>query len=179
MKLFVIDYDQDDPKKCTGKKLVRLGFAKLTRIERGIVLDPFSAITISIRDKELAIKEGITAIDASWNAINEKSFKKRNTHRRLPLLFAGNPIHYAIAYKLSTLEAFAAALYILDEVEEAIKLLNTIKWGHTFLELNKELLEAYRGKEEEEILIIEREILSKILGEPTNNPASVFRGNST
>jgi len=179
MKLFIIDYGQDDPKKCTGKKLVRLGFAKLTKHEMGIVLDPFSRITLSIDDKELALKEGITALDASWNIITEKTFIKKNTHRRLPALFAGNPTHYAIAYKLSTLEALAAALYILDEVNEAMKLLNTVKWGHTFLELNKEILEAYRGRKEKEILKVENEIIDKILGEPTNNPASVFRGNPT
>ncbi|BCU70577.1 hypothetical protein KN1_18740 [Stygiolobus caldivivus] len=179
MNIFIIDYNQDDPKKCTGKKLIRLGLAKLTRTEKGIVLNPYSNITLSIDDKEIALRNGITAIDASWNIISQNSLAKRNNHRRLPILFAGNPTHYAIAYKLSTLEALAASLYILDEVKEAIKLLNTIKWGHTFLELNRELLESYRGKKEKEILEIEKEILDKILREPTNNPASVHRGNLT
>jgi len=59
-----------------------------------------------------------------------------------------------------------ASLYILNEVEEAIKIANIIKWGHTFLELNKELLESYRNKSENEILEIEREVIEKIIGEP-------------
>ncbi|QGA54693.1 DUF367 family protein [Sulfolobus sp. E5-1-F] len=164
MKVYVIDYHKDDPRKCTGKKLVKLKLAELSKVGRGIILDPFSERTLSIKDKDILIKRGITIIDTSWNNTSLNEFKSvRGEHRRLPILFAGNPIHYGIAYKLSSVEALIATLYILNEVDEAMKFSNVVKWGHTFIELNEELLEAYRNKDEEEIKRIEKEIIEKIL----------------
>jgi pre-rRNA-processing protein TSR3 len=66
------------------------------------------------------------------------------TPRALPFLLAANPVNYGKPYQLSTLEAFAAALYILDEVAQATAILGIYTWGHRFLELNKEPLEEYR-----------------------------------
>jgi len=167
MRVYIIDYHKDDPKKCTGKKLVKLNFAEFSRIGRGIILDPFSKRLISITDKDIILKDGITLVDTSWNSISENEFKKiRGEHRRLPILFAGNPTNYGIAYKLSDIEALIATFYIIDEVEEALKISKIVKWGHTFIELNMELLEAYRNKTEEEIANIEKEIIEKILREP-------------
>ncbi|BFH73346.1 DUF367 family protein [Sulfurisphaera javensis] len=167
MKVYIIDYHKDDPKKCTGKKLVKLHFAELTRQGKGIILDPYSIRTLSILDKDIAKKAGITIVDTSWNETSEIEFRNiKGEHRRLPILFAGNPTNYGIAYKLSSIEALIAALYIINEVEESLKIANLIKWGHTFLELNKELLESYRNKSESEIIKIEKEIIEKILREP-------------
>lgn len=167
MRVYIIDYHKDDPKKCTGRKLIKLNFAEPSRIGKGIILDPFSKKIFSFSDKDIANKTGITIVDTSWNATSKVEFENiRGEHRRLPILFAGNPIHYGIAYKLSTIEAVIAALYILDEVDEAMRLSNIVKWGHTFIELNKELLESYRNKSEDEILHIEKEIIEKILREP-------------
>jgi pre-rRNA-processing protein TSR3 len=58
-------------------------------------------------------------------------------------LLAGNPTNYAKATKLSTVEALAAALFIAGFRDEAQKILSIFIWGHTFFELNAELLEAY------------------------------------
>jgi pre-rRNA-processing protein TSR3 len=58
-------------------------------------------------------------------------------------LFAGNPTNYSKATKLSTVEALAGALYIAGFKDEAKKLLSIFVWGHTFLELNANLLENY------------------------------------
>lgn len=167
MKVYIIDYHKDDPKKCTGKKLVKLKFAELCRTGKGLILDPYSIRVISILDKDIAKKVGITIVDTSWNSTSEIEFQNiRGEHRRLPILFAGNPTNYGIAYRLSSIEALIAAYYILDEVLDAERISKIIKWGHTFLELNKELLESYRGKTEDEILKIEKEMLEKILREP-------------
>jgi pre-rRNA-processing protein TSR3 len=61
----------------------------------------------------------------------------------LPILIAGNPTNYAKATKLSTVEALAGALYIAGFKAEAKKVLSIFTWGHTFLELNADLLETY------------------------------------
>jgi pre-rRNA-processing protein TSR3 len=89
-----------------------------------------------------------------------KKFKilKKRINRRLPLLLAGNPVNYAKLGKLTTAEAIAGSLFILGFQSNAEKLLNKFKWGHTFLDLNVELLELYKNQEDpNEILKIERD----------------------
>ena len=166
IRVYVIDYDEDDPKKCTGKKMVRMKLALLTDRPKGLVLDPYSELPVSINDREIVMKAGVTVVDASWNKLNEKKFPKSKFSRRLPFLIAGNPINYGIGYKLSSVEAVFAALYIMDFVEDAMKYLGTYKWMETFYTLNMELLEEYKGKTVQEILQAERKILNKYIGAP-------------
>jgi len=154
IKLFVYHANEDDPKKCTAKKLFRFGFVKLvTNIKRTprdtILLNPFSKKSLSPEDKKIALKNGILAIDCSWvNAENSFDYlDKRNNSRALPFVVAANSVNYGKPFKLSTLEAFAAALYILDDVETAEKIINLYKWGPNFFVLNKEPLEDYRKAE--------------------------------
>ena len=48
MKLQVLMFYQDDPKKCTAAKMVKFGLAKkIKKIgSKGLVLDPFSEKTL-------------------------------------------------------------------------------------------------------------------------------------
>jgi len=69
--------------------------------------------------------------------------------RKLPPLFAGNPVNYSKLNKLTTVEAICGALWILDYKEQAEKLLDKFKWGHTFYELNHNLLDDYSRLESE------------------------------
>jgi pre-rRNA-processing protein TSR3 len=94
----------------------------------------------------IARKHGLVALDCSW-ATAEHSFEflhTKTTSRALPFLLAANPVNYGKPFQLSTLEAFAAALYILGDVEHAKDILGIYTWGHRFLELNREPLEDYR-----------------------------------
>jgi pre-rRNA-processing protein TSR3 len=161
LNIYIIDLDQDDPKKCTGKRLIKFGFAKRSHRPIGIVLNPVSSIVLSIKDKEIILNIGLTVIDSSWNKSDMEFFNKFKNRfsRRLPFLLAGNPINYSKPFKLSSIEAAAAALYIIGEEEIAVEILNKIKWGHTFLELNNELLKSYEGKSDLEILQLESEFL--------------------
>jgi pre-rRNA-processing protein TSR3 len=154
IKLFVYHANEDDPKKCTAKKLFRFGFVKLeTNIKRtpknAILLNPFSKKSLSPEDKKIALKNGILAVDCSWeNAENSFDYlEKRNNSRALPFVVAANSVNYGKPFKLSTLEAFATALYIFNDVKTAEKILNLYKWGPNFLVLNKEPLEDYRKAE--------------------------------
>jgi pre-rRNA-processing protein TSR3 len=72
--------------------------------------------------------------------------------RRLPTLLAANPTNYAKKHKLSSVEALAAASFIMGYKDVAEKLLSLFKWGDTFLTLNKELLDAYSSAVSEEEL---------------------------
>jgi pre-rRNA-processing protein TSR3 len=151
VRLVVYHTDQDDPKKCTAKKLHRFGFATLQKNVRrlpyhAILLDPFAEKSVSREDVAIAQNHGLVALDCSWKTAEQtfQSLEIRMTPRALPFLLAANPVNYGKPYQLSTLEAFAAALYILDEVAQATTILGIYTWGHRFLELNKEPLKEYR-----------------------------------
>jgi pre-rRNA-processing protein TSR3 len=151
VQLVVYHTDQDDPRKCTAKKLHRFGFAILQKNIRrlpshAILLDPFAEKSLSHEDVAIAQRNGLVALDCSWKTAEQtfQSLETRMTLRALPFLLAANPVNYGKPYQLSTLEAFAASLYILDEVAQATAILGIYTWGHRFLELNKEPLEEYR-----------------------------------
>ena len=68
-------------------------------------------------------------------------------------MLAGNPVNYSKLNKLTTVEALAAAVYILGDTDMATTLLDKFKWGHTFFALNKNILEDYSKAESELSLI--------------------------
>ncbi|RNJ75398.1 MAG: DUF367 family protein [Nitrosopumilus sp. D6] len=143
MRLQVLMFYQDDPKKCTAAKMVKFGLAQsVKKIARsGLVLDPFSERTLLPRDRHAG---SIVGIDCSWRlAGKEFSHGLGSVRRKLPPLFAGNPTNYSKLSMLTTAEAMAAALFILGFKEQALALLDKFRWGHTFYELNEELLGDY------------------------------------
>ena len=84
--------------------------------------------------------------------------KKFPNLRALPRLIAANPVNYGKQAKLSSVEALAAALYILDHPKMAIDLLNYFKWGKQFLILNKNLLAEYTTcSSTSEVIKVEKE----------------------
>ncbi len=141
---------QDDPKKCTAAKLVKFGLANNVHktSNKTLVLDPFAEKTLLNKDKKLI--RSVTGIDCSWS-LADKTFVKKfsGIRRKLPPLFAGNPVNYSKLNKLTTVEAISAALYILGHRDLSLKMLDKFKWGHTFYELNKELLDEYSKLESE------------------------------
>jgi len=151
LRLTIYHAKQCDPKRCTGLKLKRHGLARVvTSIrflpKRAIVLNPFGEIAFSPADRQRIQNFGLAALDCSWeHAQKVLSTHVKGTSRCLPILIAGNPTNYAKATKLSTVEALAGALYIAGFRDEAKKLLSIFTWGHTFLELNADLLEEYAG----------------------------------
>jgi pre-rRNA-processing protein TSR3 len=162
-RLTIYHAKQCDPKRCTGLKLKRHGLARVvTSIrflpKRAIVLNPFGEIAFSPADRQRIQNFGLAALDCSWeHAQKVLSTHVKGTSRCLPILFAGNPTNYAKATKLSTVEALAGALYIAGFKDEAEKALSIFKWGHTFLELNADLLEEYAGaKDSAEIVKMQR-----------------------
>jgi pre-rRNA-processing protein TSR3 len=151
MKAQVLMLKQDDPFKCTSAKLVKFGLAQSVKyIPRyALTLNPFSENLLSKQDTK--ISNLVCAIDCSWEQDNvilkRRSILMRDLGRRLPLLLAANPINYSKLGKLSTAEALAGSLYILGYQQMANELMNKFKWGHTFLELNCNILEDYASAE--------------------------------
>lgn len=166
MKLVVYHAEDCDPKKCTALKLARMEKVKIIRkIEElpfgSILLNPFSENALSPADLELARRSGLTAFDCSWEKIKGiRDVDDRFENRSLPYLVAANPVNYGKPTKLSTVESFSASLYILGERKQAEELLEGFGWGHTFLELNKDPLEAYsKAEDSTEIVEIQEDFM--------------------
>lgn len=148
---FHVRYEgDDDPKKCTARKLERFGLVTLHRrdrtVPRGVVLDPFADRALSPADRDAA--DAIVALDCSWESATSTSFSLVGPHRALPFLVAANPVNYGRPFRLTTVEALAAAAVILGERARAERLLAKFTWGETFLTLNEEPLERYAACED-------------------------------
>lgn len=169
MKIYVYNAGQCDPRRCTALKLGRHGLVNIVQKikflpKQSIVLNPFSEIAFSPADRERIEKFGLAALDCSWKYARKILLKSvRGISRCLPFLIAGNPINFAKPTKLSTVEALAGALFIAGFEDEANNLLSKFKWGHTFKELNQELLESYsRTKEGSEIIEMQETFIRKL-----------------
>ncbi|MEF8777270.1 MAG: DUF367 family protein [Natronomonas sp.] len=150
MELHVRYEGDDDPEKCSARKLARFDLATLHRSSRetppGIVLDPYADRALSPADGETdtdSAAQRLVALDCSWETAEAEAFRLEGPHRSLPFLVAANPVNYGTPFQLNTVEAFAGALCILGHREQAETILGKFRWGHTFLELNDEPLRRY------------------------------------
>ncbi|WP_439027662.1 DUF367 family protein [Haloarchaeobius sp. DT45] len=144
MNLHVRYEGDDDPKKCTARKLARFDLAELHRSNRatpyGVVLNPHAEQALSPADADAS---NLVALDCSWETAEAAMFEMPGEHRALPFLVAANPVNYGRPFKLTTVEALAAALCILGERDHAEEILAKFRWGETFLTLNEEPLRRY------------------------------------
>nr|CAH8857502.1 unnamed protein product [Trichobilharzia regenti] len=163
------DFEQCDPKRCSGRKLARLGMIKLLRLNEsfgGIVLTPTASCVLSPEtDCQILQNGGIAVVDCSWAKLEDTAFNKLKFHhgRLLPLLIASNPVKYGKPFQLSCVEALAAGLYILGKHNQASELLDKFSWGHQFLTLNHHRLQSYSEcKTSKEILSLQDDFLKQI-----------------
>lgn len=163
-------YRQDDPNKCTASRIIKFHLAnEVKRIPRSsIVLNPYADRFLKPSDNN--IFKGICALDCSWNQASKviQGTRGFSNNRKLPALLAGNPINYAKLGTLSTVEALSGALYILGFEDRAMELIEKFRWGHTFFELNSEILKDYsKVKVDEDIGVIEKEYFPHVFGAPS------------
>jgi len=147
-----------DPRKCTMKKLERAGMVKIvtkiSQIPRNtLLLDPTAEQAVSHADAHV---KSVTALDCSWTVLDTGSVRSWRIRRALPYLMAANPVNFGKPCVLSSVEALAAALYILGETRRAAEILGCVSWGIRFLEVNKEPLEQYaQAKDSIEVIKIQ------------------------
>lgn len=164
MDLFVRDYRECDPSKCTARKLLDSGSAEKLLKDRelgkeGVYLNPLSEKAISPEDKEDAELGGIRAIDCSWTEAEDKIPQYENG-RSLPYLVAVNPVNYGKPFQLTTVEALAGALFIFGESDQAEEILSRFSWGEHFFEMNEAPLSEYKEAEDSsEIVEIQQEFM--------------------
>ena len=166
MELHIRYEGDDDPQKCTARKLAKFDLADLHRSHRetpyGVVLNPHADQALSPADREVAMKGALVALDCSWESAGEAQFSLAGEHRALPYLVAANPVNFGRPLQLTTVEALAAALCIFGEREQAETILSKFTWGETFLELNDEPLRRYADCENStEIVAIQQEYLDR------------------
>ncbi|WP_226011583.1 DUF367 family protein [Halomicrobium salinisoli] len=167
MELHVRYEGDDDPEKCSARRLSQFDLAELHQSARstppGIVLNPFAEQALSPADRRGsgARHDRLVALDCSWETAEREAFDLEGIHRSLPFLVAGNPVNFGNAFQLNTAEAFAGALAILGEREQAESVLEPFSWGHTFLELNEEPLERYADcADSTEVLAVQDDYLA-------------------
>ncbi|MEJ2240722.1 MAG: DUF367 family protein [Candidatus Bathyarchaeota archaeon] len=159
---------QCDPKKCSTLKLKRHQLVHVVHrtqeIPKGsLILNPFTPKAFSPEDRERLEKRGLSALDCSWVHAQEVfDIKSIWVHRCLPYLVAANPVNYGKPTKLSTVEALAAALYIVGSKEQAIEMLSKFKWGPQFIILNNDRLSDYsQAKNSTDIINIQRKFMDQ------------------
>jgi len=152
-----------DPKKCTVKKLEKFGMInvvkKMNHVPKTtLLLDPTAEYVISPPDKKWVTS--ITALDCSWIVLDTTNLNPWKNRRALPYLVAANPVNFGKPFTLTSVEALSAALVILGEHDQAVRILEKFNWGLNFLKLNEEPLEEYaNAKDSEEILKIQSEYI--------------------
>jgi len=162
------DFNHCDPKRCSGKKLARLGLIdelKLSMKFRGVVLSPKGTICISPSDRDLVQSSGLAVVECSWARLDEVPFSRiQSTNDRiLPYLIAANPVNYGRPWRLNCVEALAAALFVVGLDEVAERLLSKFGWGDSFMTLNKPFIDRYRTcGSANDVLNMEEKILAEL-----------------
>ncbi|KAG9313654.1 hypothetical protein JVU11DRAFT_5986 [Chiua virens] len=162
------DFDHCDPRRCSGKKLARLGLIKELRVGvrfRGIVVSPNGTLVVSPADRDIAAKDGLAVVECSWARLADVPFSKiASPHERLlPYLIATNPTNYGKPWRLNCVEALAAAFYITGFAQHAETLLSAFGWGDAFWRVNRVYLDKYKGcKSAEEVSAMQDAILTEL-----------------
>lgn len=144
VSLYCVHLDQCDPTKCTARTLERANLLQVVsprNIPRhAILLDPFSDTTLSIGDGARALHWGLVVLDCSWKLVltNDSRTTLPNPTRKLPPFIACNPVNYGKPGKLSSVEALATALLVLERDDQARAILSPFSWGKSFILINKE-----------------------------------------
>ena len=148
------DLGHCDPKRCSGKKLMKLGLMRdlhMGQRHNGVIITPNGKHTISPADRELMDQYGAAVVECSWARTKEVQWNKvgGKCERLLPYLVAANTVNYGKPWRLNCVEALAAAFYICGHPDWAEQILEPFSYGPSFIEINETLLKRYAACEDE------------------------------
>ncbi|KXJ85074.1 hypothetical protein Micbo1qcDRAFT_154471 [Microdochium bolleyi] len=151
------DLNHCDPKRCSGKKLIRLGLMRDLHVgqrHNGVIITPNGKHTISPADRELMEQYGAAVVECSWARTGEIQWSKvgGKCERLLPYLVAANSVNYGKPYRLNCVEALAASFYICGHPEWAEEVLAPFNYGESFLAINAKVLKKYAACADEEAI---------------------------
>ncbi|KAL4930679.1 ribosome biogenesis TSR3 family protein [Aspergillus undulatus] len=162
------DLGHCDPKRCSGKRLMKLGLMRDLAIGQkfqGVVVSPNAKKVVSPADKELLEQYGAAVVECSWVRVKEVPWSRigGKCERLLPYLIAANTVNYGKPWRLNCVEALAACFCICGHEDWAQEVLKHFRYGEAFLEINSQLLKRYAACEnEEDVKRTEEEWLAKI-----------------
>lgn len=151
------DMNHCDPKRCSGKKLIKMGMMRDLHIgqrHNGVIITPNGKHTVSPADKELMEQYGAAVVECSWARTEEIQWSKvgGKCERLLPYLVAANSVNYGKPWRLNCVEALGAAFAICGHLDWAEEILAPFNYGQSFLDINSSLLKKYAAcKDEAEI----------------------------
>ena len=162
------DLNHCDPKRCSGKKLIRLGLMRDLHVgqrHNGVIITPNGKHTLSPADRELMDQYGAAVVECSWARTGEVQWSKvgGRCERLLPYLVAANTVNYGKPYRLNCVEALAASFYICGHPDWAEHVLRPFNYGESFLAINHKLLRRYAAcADEAEIKKTEAEWIQRL-----------------
>jgi pre-rRNA-processing protein TSR3 len=148
------DLGHCDPKRCSGKRLMKLGLMRelhLGQRHSGVIITPNGKQTLSPADRPLLEQYGAAVVECSWARTKEVQWSKvgGKCERLLPYLVAANTVNYGKPWRLNCVEALAAAFAICGHLDWAAQVLKPFSYGKAFLEINSSLLKKYAACEDE------------------------------
>ncbi|GAW17181.1 hypothetical protein ANO14919_066340 [Xylariales sp. No.14919] len=151
------DLNHCDPKRCSGKKLIRLGLMRdlhLGQRHNGVIITPNGKQTLSPADRHLMDQYGAAVVECSWARTQEVQWNKvgGKCERLLPYLVAANTVNYGKPYRLNCVEALAASFYICGHPDWAEQVLRPFNYGESFLAINSKLLKKYAACDDEDAI---------------------------
>lgn len=147
------DLGHCDPKRCSGKKLMKLNLMRELHVGQrhsGVVITPNGKTVVSPADRELVDTFGAAVVECSWARVKEINWAKvgGRCERLLPYLVAANSVNYGKPWRLNCAEALAAAFAITGHLDWAEQILEPFPYGKAFLEINSSLLKRYAACED-------------------------------
>ncbi|KUI58225.1 Ribosome biogenesis protein TSR3 [Cytospora mali] len=151
------DLGHCDPKRCSGKKLMKAGLMRelhLGQRHSGVIITPNGKHVISPADRELMDAYGAAVVECSWARTKEVQWNKvgGRCERLLPYLVAANTVNYGKPWRLNCAEALAAAFAICGHLDWAEQVLEPFSYGKAFLKINAQLLRRYAECEDEKAI---------------------------
>lgn len=162
------DLGHCDPKRCSGKKLMKLNLMRELHVgqrHNGVIITPNGKSVVSPADRETMDAYGAAVVECSWARVKEIQWGKvgGRCERLLPYLVAANSVNYGKPWRLNCVEALAAAFYICGHPDWAEQILEPFSYGSAFLEINSSLLRRYAAcRDAAEVKKTEKEWMERL-----------------